>query len=179
MQRSLEHHASIESVNGATTPTEDDESIDEPTTNGVSGRTSTLPERSRQGAASAPPITVPSGTGSHRHHSPKTHRDQASSRNVSGASVIGGSGSSPQNGTAKETFLNYFFGQNGPGPLSGTTTERAGVVNGSGFAPTGRDVTGADPVLESGLMAGKRTLENSNAAYDMKSLGRHIEAVSS
>jgi len=27
-------------------------------------------------------------------------------------------------------------------------------------------------------MAGKRTLDGSNAAYDMRSLGKHIEAVS-
>ncbi len=70
--------------------------------------------------------------------------------------------------------MNYFFGQNGPGPLSGPNAERAGLG-----APTGRDVSGADPALESGLMAGKRgTMERNNAAYDMKSLGKHIEAVS-
>ena len=41
----------------------------------------------------------------------------------------------------------------------------------------GRDVSGTDPALEAGLMAGKRGLDRSNAAFDMKSLGRHIEAV--
>ena len=89
---------------------------------------------------------------------------------------MGGAGTSPHTGTAKETFLNYFFGQNGPGPLNGATVERAGA--GVGVAPTGRDVSGADPSLEVGLMAGKRGLDRSNAAYDMKSLGKHIEAVS-
>ena len=77
-------------------------------------------------------------------------------------------------GYAKETFLNYFFGQNGPGPLQGATADRAGAL---GPIVTGRDVTGADPSLEAGIMAGKRGLD-SNAAYDMKSLGKHIEAVS-
>ncbi|KAI0693397.1 P-loop containing nucleoside triphosphate hydrolase protein [Cerioporus squamosus] len=167
--KSIEHHsASIESVNG-TSPTDDDESADEPFTN---GRSSTIPERSRQGAASAPPIAVPSsGTSSHRHHSPKTHHH--ASRNVSGASVTGGSGSSPHSGTAKETFLNYFFGQNGPGPLQGATADRGA----GGPIVTGRDISGADPSLEAGLMAGKRSMD-SNAAYDMKSLGKHIEAAS-
>jgi dynamin 1-like protein len=32
--------------------------------------------------------------------------------------------------------------------------------------------------MPSGLMAGKRTLDGNNAAFDMKSLGKHIEAVS-
>lgn len=42
----------------------------------------------------------------------------------------------------------------------------------------GRDVSGGEPALQTGLMAGKRNLEGNNAAFDMKSLGRHIEAVS-
>lgn len=44
--------------------------------------------------------------------------------------------------------------------------------------PVGRDVSGADSTLSTGLMAGKRGLDGNNAAYDMKSLGKHIEAVS-
>jgi dynamin 1-like protein len=32
--------------------------------------------------------------------------------------------------------------------------------------------------MPSGLMAGKRSLDGNNAAFDMKSLGKHIEAVS-
>lgn len=44
--------------------------------------------------------------------------------------------------------------------------------------PTGRDVSSADTPGPTGLMAGKRTLEGNNAAYDMRSLGKHIEAVS-
>ena len=44
--------------------------------------------------------------------------------------------------------------------------------------PTGRDVSNADTPGPTGLMAGKRTLDGNNAAYDMRSLGKHIEAVS-
>ncbi|KAI0737311.1 dynamin protein dnm1 [Daedaleopsis nitida] len=176
--KSLEYPpSSIESVNGtgANSATDDEESAaDEPPTNGVSGRTSAHNDRARQGAASAPPIAVPStGAGHHRHHSPKTHHH--ASRNVSGASAAGaGAGTSPHTGTAKETFLNYFFGQNGPGPLTGATVERAGA--GGVVAMSGRDVSGADPALEAGLMAGKRGMDRSDAAFDMKSLGKHIEA---
>ena len=72
--------------------------------------------------------------------------------------------------------MNYFFGQNGPGPLTGATVERAGA--GGIVSTTGRDVAGADPALDAGLMAGKRAMERGTAAFDMKSLGRHIEAVS-
>ena len=53
--------------------------------------------------------------------------------------------------------------------------ERAGAR----WGRRAHNVSGADPALESGLMAGKRGgMGRSNAAYDMKSLGRHIEAVS-
>ena len=84
-------------------------------------------------------------------------------------------GSSPPAGSARETFLNYFFGQNGPGPISGATAERASTN--AGVTLIGRDVNGSDPALNSGLMAGKRSIEGNNAAFDMKSLGKHIEAV--
>jgi hypothetical protein len=47
-----------------------------------------------------------------------------------------------------------------------------------GVAASGRDVSGgADGVFRSGLLAGKH--DGNNAAYDMKSLGKHIEAVRS
>jgi len=98
-------------------------------------------------------------------------------------------GSSPPGGSARETFLNYFFGQNGPGPIAGSSIERANQIHNHGhghsmgssevghFVPVGRDVSGTE-VSMSGLMAGKRGIDGNNAAYDMKSLGRHIEAVS-
>ncbi|KAF4610825.1 hypothetical protein D9613_007279 [Agrocybe pediades] len=103
-------------------------------------------------------------------------------------------GSSPPGGSARETFLNYFFGQNGPGPIAGSSVERAahgqhsqsgghhGHGHGHSFGsteivPVGRDVSAGDSTLNSGLMAGKRGMDGSNAAYDMKSLGRHIEAI--
>lgn len=99
-------------------------------------------------------------------------------------------GSSPPGGSARETFLNYFFGQNGPGPIAGSSIDRTNQIHNHGhgqsmgssevghFVPIGRDVSGAEVSMSSGLMAGKRGIDGSNAAYDMKSLGRHIEAVS-
>lgn len=99
-------------------------------------------------------------------------------------------GSSPPGGSARETFLNYFFGQNGPGPIAGSSIDRGTSHGGQHshsymhsvgpetphIVPVGRDVSG-EPGLSSGLMAGKRSLNSHNAAYDMKSLGKHIEAV--
>jgi dynamin 1-like protein len=50
---------------------------------------------------------------------------------------------------------------------------------GNAIVPTGRDVYGSSSSLNSGLMAGKRSMDGQDAAYDMKSLGKHIEAVRS
>ena len=86
-----------------------------------------------------------------------------------------------QQHNARDTFLNYFFGQNGPGPIVaasvgghvGAGASAAGSAD--GMVPSGRDVSGA--AQRSGLsLAGK--LDGNSAAYDMKSLGKHIEAVS-
>lgn len=104
--------------------------------------------------------------------------------------------SSPPSGSARETFLNYFFGQNGPGPIAGASVETSrhgmnghhghghshalgmGSVEPAHIVPTGRDTTVGESSLTTGLMAGKRPIDGNNAAYDMKSLGKHIEAVS-
>ena len=88
-------------------------------------------------------------------------------------------------------ILNYIFGQNGPGPIGANSAVSAASVLSSagsgsvtlqgvadGVAASGRDVSGgADGVFRSGLLAGKH--DGNNAAYDMKSLGKHIEAVRS
>ena len=84
---------------------------------------------------------------------------------------------------AKESFLNYFFGQNGPGPLAGASVDRAMATQGATtITPIGRDMSGGESAVKGGLLAGKRPLEGvnagSSAAFDMKSLGKHIEAVS-
>ncbi|VDC00974.1 unnamed protein product [Peniophora sp. CBMAI 1063] len=84
------------------------------------------------------------------------------------AHPAGPSGSPP--GSARETFLNYFFGQNGPGPIAGSSLDRA-AAGGPGVGHSGRDLQGADAGVGGGLLTPKN-----NAAYDMKSLGRHIEA---
>lgn len=128
-----------------------------------------------------PTTVVESSSNSSRRQSspkPQRHSNRHPSGSSSGPSSHTHPGTSPhQVGTAKETFLNYFFGQNGPGPLAGSSIER-GAHGGNSVSLVGRDISGGDSSLQTGLMAGKRTLEGSNAAFDMKSLGKHIEAVS-
>ncbi|KAJ7089740.1 Dynamin central region-domain-containing protein [Mycena belliarum] len=90
--------------------------------------------------------------------------------------------------SARETFLNYFFGQNGPGPIAGSSAGNPGhhsrpSASGHSVVPVGRDVSGGESSntmsIASGLMSGQRNMEGNNAAYDMKSLGKHIEAIPS
>ncbi|KAL1739270.1 Dynamin GTPase effector domain-containing protein, partial [Schizophyllum fasciatum] len=87
------------------------------------------------------------------------------------AKRISSTSSSPP--SARETFLTYFFGQSGPGPVAGASVERGqenhGVVSKS-VIPSGRDITGPDNAINSGLLANRQ-------AFDMKSLGKHIEAI--
>ncbi|KAG6865649.1 hypothetical protein C0991_000568 [Blastosporella zonata] len=153
---------------------------------------STVHDRSRSSISSS--TTTPMGMGTVAKRSSSRHRQsQPQSQNNRerdhrpqpgfGGPTPNGSGSSP---TARETFLNYFFGQNGPGPIAGSSVERSQhaahhhhSVGQNSIVPVGRDVSGMETALSQGLMAGKRGIDGNNAAYDMKSLGKHIEAVSS
>ncbi|CCM01275.1 uncharacterized protein FIBRA_03324 [Fibroporia radiculosa] len=169
--------SSVQSVNGAASPEEDEETSEDVNgVNGVNGLpprdsrsvSSTVHDRARTTiGAAGEMVTVPK-----RHTSPKPLHGTIRPH----SQPVAAPGSSPHSGTAKETFLNYFFGQNGPGPLAGASADRAGGHPGGAPASVGRDINGGDPALHSGLMAGKRDLEGNNAAFDMKSLGKHIEA---
>lgn len=169
--------SSVEPVNGSAIPDEDEESDDAKSVNGfVTGRGSDARSVSSQHDRTR---STPSGPASftgtmRRPSSPKSSHHHHSSRHPPQAPA----GSS----AAKESFLNYFFGQNGPGPLAGASVERALTTQGAtAITPIGRDISGGQPSAQTGLLAGKRTLDGanagSNAAFDMKSLGKHIEAV--
>ncbi|KAF8888072.1 Dynamin central region-domain-containing protein [Infundibulicybe gibba] len=189
--------ASAEPVNGhGPSPEDDDDESSEEIPNGIfpsrDGRSvsSTLHDRSRTTTSAAPPPAITMGMGtvskhrssSKRPHSQQTHPHRPHS--VTGHTQAGTSGSPP---SARETFLAYFFGQNGPGPIAGSSVDRfhhaqhdmggPGISN--GIIPVGRDTSGAEASMSSGLMAGKRSMDGNNAAYDMKSLGKHIEAIPS
>lgn len=170
--------ASAEPINGARSPEDDEDSAEEfAGSNGITARdsrsvSSTVHDRSRPHASAAQAMATGMGTISkqasrHRHSQPHPRPHSAHPQ----------PGSSPP--TARETFLNYFFGQNGPGPIAGSSLERshAGGAEQS-IVPVGRDISGAQRSMSAGLMAGKRNMDGNNAAFDMKSLGKHIEAVS-
>ncbi|KAG5652735.1 hypothetical protein H0H81_003934 [Sphagnurus paluster] len=187
--------SSTEPVNGnGHSPEDEDETGSEdsifPPRDGRSV-SSTTHDRSRSSLSSTTPtLAVGMGTmskpkrSSSRARTPQNlshpaHSINAYPRSSFGGPTVNGNGSSPP--TARETFLNYFFGQNGPGPIAGSSVERShhghSMSGSTGIVPVGRDVSGESP-LSTGLMAGKR-VDGSSAAYDMKSLGKHIEAVSS
>ncbi|THU97684.1 hypothetical protein K435DRAFT_721556 [Dendrothele bispora CBS 962.96] len=186
---------------------DEDPSDDNASVNGMSihrdGRSvsNTIHDRSRASTAShassstgtlnATTMTGSSKRSSSRHPSQPQRPRSAIGTTGAGASLGGvAPGSSPP--SARETFLNYFFGQNGPGPVAGGIGHGShgghghghghghsgsGGGGGGGIIPVGRETAGADPVLTSGPMAATRTMDGNSAAYDMKSLGRHIEAV--
>jgi len=89
--------------------------------------------------------------------------------------IVDGAGAgaegSPQN--TRETFLNYFFGaggnaSSGPAATSGAASQALAAV----FGTSGRGSVGKDFVTQdSGPM------DTNSAAYDMKSLSKHIEAL--
>lgn len=148
-------------------------------------------DRSRLTSTSAPSVNggLSTTTGKH-HHSRSTrnstsstssqqqhhHHHHNSSRRTDGERI---SSSSSSTSTAKESFLNYFFGQNGPGPVAGANiSEVHGHLNRVG-GTVGRDVSGPDSMAGAfGRAKGVPVGDGSDAAFDMKSLGRHIEAVS-
>ena len=197
---------SVEPVNGNKPVPEDEEETFSDDTTGANdifpprdGRSvsSTLHDRSRSSASSAistKPSSIAMNNTVAKRSSSKTRMSRASHGGESihqprppppgfGRGENINRGSSPPAGSARETFLNYFFGQNGPGPIAGSSIAHQHSHHGHGsseghFVPVGRDVSGAETSISSGLMAGNRGMDGNNAAYDMKSLGRHIEAVS-
>ncbi|KAF8240222.1 hypothetical protein L208DRAFT_1384664 [Tricholoma matsutake] len=200
--------SSVEPVNGHFLGADEDEAgsseegIFPPRSDTTRSVSSTLHDRDRTSRSSLPISTTTSANirASSRHRPPdqnpspnaKLHSQShpLSSQRVHSNPGFGhgptasGSGSSPP--SARETFLNYFFGQNGPGPLTGPTTtgERAhghAMSGQQGIVPVGRDVSGTENVttnnivMSSGLSGPGRM--GVDAAYDMKSLGKHIEAM--
>ncbi|PBK99999.1 dynamin protein dnm1 [Armillaria gallica] len=170
--------ASAEPINGVTSSADDEDETSSEDTNSTTSAahgarsdsrsvSNTIHDRSRN-TPTLPNAPANSSTPTLNKKIPSVLRNQPHRPH----SVSGSSSSS-----ARETFLNYFFGQNGPGPVSGAGPQER--PNSNNIVPVGRDTSGADPAISSGLMAGRRNLDGNNAAYDMKSLGKHIEAISS
>lgn len=90
-----------------------------------------------------------------------------------------GGAAPPNPGTAKETFLNYFFGgQAGPSPPTSAQAVGGGSPL-SSVGPSGRELPSEANSLDRAAMLHSRTVDGSPAAFDMKSLSKHIEAMPS
>jgi dynamin 1-like protein len=76
---------------------------------------------------------------------------------------------------ARETFLNYFFGEVGPGGAGGQAGPSHGGIQQKGPAGGVRDLL---PDLGSRRSQHTGDRLEAGPAYDMKSLGKHLEAVS-
>lgn len=132
---------------------------------------------------------------SHKNHQAATvgsssRRLQQQSQSPFGTTSVHGSAQQGGQAGARDSFLNYFFGGQ-PGPESGPSaalgasmdsTREHGHHQQGGLSSSRNAVarTGSDylPDLSKGegRIGGRRGLENSGAAYDMKSLGKHLEA---
>ena len=117
--------------------------------------------------------------------------NQSNSRNASAASARQGQGSQGSaafgahygapntsgSGTAKESFLNYFFGgadMAAPGHTPGGGSTHTGQ---HGQPPHHRSSThGSAGPREDNPLSGRRGLEGNAAAFDMKSLDKHLDA---
>lgn len=83
-------------------------------------------------------------------------------------------GSSPSSSSAKESFLNYFFGGSegmhpGAGGVGSNGQRALPDMRGAGEGRAGG--------REDNPLTGRRGLEGNAAAFDMKSLDKHLEAV--
>lgn len=110
----------------------------------------------------------------HSHQYPQ-HANNGSATSAHHLSVSGGIppfaspyGASPSSASAKESFLNYFFGGS---EMSHSGTGGGGSARRSALPDIGA-AKGDNP------LSGRRGLEGNAAAFDMKSLDKHLEAVS-
>ncbi|TKY88025.1 hypothetical protein EX895_003121 [Sporisorium graminicola] len=98
---------------------------------------------------------------------------------ASGSGYANGSGASVGGGGAKDTFLNYFFGGasglpvGGVGPSSGLAGYHAPAPH--ALQPRMPEYNHARE-HKPNAMSGRTGLEGNSAAYDMKSLDKHLEA---
>ena len=161
-------------------------------TTGGRSVSNTLRDHFRLTSTSAPLVNGGSTTvGRHQHsHQSQSTRISASStssrchhhhhnspRRVDGERI---SSTSSSTSTAKESFLNYFFGQNGPGPVAGANitnmpSEVHDHLNWIGGA-VGRDISGPDPIANTFVWpTNEPTRDRSDSILDTK-LGKTYQS---
>ncbi|KZT56849.1 hypothetical protein CALCODRAFT_496837 [Calocera cornea HHB12733] len=165
--------ASIEPNGSASAEDEADDEETDTLPNGVTPKdtrsvSSTVHDRSRGPSFVGSGQTQPSG---HHHVAKHDRRSAGTPNSLLAPPAQINSASSPA--TAKDTFLNYFFGGSQPGMPNAPA-----ALMGPRHTYVGRDPNPESGVPSSALQ-GSYNLDGNNAAFDMKSLGKHIEAVPS
>jgi len=156
---------------------EEEEALQDAAVNGVrptsnEGRavSATLHERQRTTGSPSPASSSANPAGSSASHPSTLRHHHAGHRSASNPAH----GQPPSGQSAKETFLTYFFGGSGPAGANSTLSSSAGTGFGG---PTGRELHADANSLDSASLLKSRTGDGSSAAFDMKSLGKHIEAI--
>ncbi|THH07961.1 hypothetical protein EW145_g3026 [Phellinidium pouzarii] len=173
--------SSTEPINGFSAADENEEEASNDSSTPMSTRSvsSTIHDRSKV-VSSAPGQT--SSSASHSRQTRVTHH-QHHTINNDGRQVSSSRADGVNSQSARDTFLNYFFGQqeNGsamPGGAPGDVhpgSSGLSAAMASGVTPSARDMQ--QSAAPTGLMAGKLGPDGNSAAFDMKSLGKHIEAI--
>ncbi|GAA5842376.1 hypothetical protein JCM11251_004210 [Rhodosporidiobolus azoricus] len=115
------------------------------------------------------PTSLGAGPSKYPHHGPPF----PSSSPLPGQPSYPGQVGSHGHATAKESFLNYFFGGAGAFPGPGGELMGAGVGGVGGRGASGGNGGKENPLL------GRKGLEGNAAAFEMKSLGKHLEPATS
>lgn len=152
-------------VNNSSVTSENEDDDEGKNVNGVSPRdsrsvSSTLHDRSRMSGNLSSTSTVGGRTLKEQQQHRSHHRTGSHSNHSNTNPGQAGAGA------AKETFLNYFFGTQGPASGPSAAIPSSGIHSQNAHT----DILGDEPLPERDM--GKV------AAFDMKSLGRHIETVS-
>jgi dynamin 1-like protein len=157
--------ATVKEVVLSSSDNDDDEELTR-NPNGVGARSvsSSVHDRVRSAASASGNLSSASTpTSRTKEHHTNHHRPSSQS-----TGDRPGTNEGPGGGTARETFLNYFFGTQGPATGPSSTILSNSSRRTPRAAPT--DILGDEPSPEQDM--GKV------AAFDMKSLNKHIETVS-
>lgn len=130
-------------------------------------------------ASNGRPSTGADGHRSHHHSEKGARRGEHRGSNagaVGGMLAAAGGGQSNNQSGARESFLNYFFGGQ-DADVDASAVLRSEVDSRHRASPGSHDYL-PDLSKGEGRLSGRRGVEGSGAAFDMKSLGKHLEAVS-
>ena len=163
--------------------------IDEVMINGTSGHpqgretrsvSSTVHDRAgvKGGKDSKTSSHAQSGSSKEHPHRNSHHQDRTSSKRQPEPSSASQQAGGQQQGGARDSFLNYFFGgQPGSETPSSVLGETRGEFGARAGGNGGRTDYLPDLSKGEGRLSGRRGLEGSGAAFDMKSLQKHLDPV--